>query len=993
MYTKIFLGLLFLFSFTHCLKIEYSPLDTSQPGITGIIALLSPILSELGIGTSNSKQNPESPNPENPNTASPVTSNSNSTNPTSNSEIIITESNGSTIVSESGTSDSYTLVLSNEPTANVIITVQANTQVRVNNSASVNLTFTTTNWNIPQTIFVSAVDDMIAEGNHNGLITHTSTSSDPSFQSIPISSVSVSTTDNDSAGVNIVESSGTTSVTEGGATDSYTVVLTSEPTSDVTISVAASGGLRVNGTTSLNLVFTPLNWNVLQAVTVSAVDDLAAEGNHNGVITHVSTSLDSNYDNTLALSSINVSITDSAGVIITQSGGTTTVTEGGATDSYTVVLTSPPLANVTIAVTADAQVRVNTLASVNLTFTPTNWSTAQTVNVNAVNDLIAEGNHTGTITHVSTSTDTKYNTLTLSSINVSITDNDSAGVSVVQSGGSTTVTEGATTDNYTVVLTSMPTATVTINLTADTQVRVNGGATTSLVFSNTNWNVAQSVTVSAVDDATREGTHTGTITHGVTSADTNYNSLIVNNISVNITDNDFLLSTTPVANATNVLPCSGNPCRGNIVLLFDQSMNTTITPTLVTEFADSPTTFLPISSANSQFVWSTTSFSNDTLTIFPSWYWFPENTRIRYTLSNFQNQAGVATTTDIQRIFTTTVRNQAFPLADHGNTSCYNSTGTVIACANTGSWPGQDGFYNNIPLAPSYTGPTAHATYTADRTTLDNVTGLRWRTCQVGKTGATCATGTASTLTWEDAILACQALNTQNSGNGFWGLTNWRLATLKELETITQALSVDWGSFPAATPFPGHIGPLASFHWTFSGAFNDPTQAWRSAMANNHNQGEGPKTNLHYVRCVSSPTNPTLTNFTDLSNGTVRENTTNLVWQKCAIGQTYDGTTCTGTHSTMDWSASLQACNSLTLAGRTWRVPSLRELRTLRNYGRNSPTIDIGFFPNTPNASFPSSSSWSFGLNMMNRLVMSDGGVNAIQKIELNAVRCVSTGP
>ena len=54
----------------------------------------------------------------------------------------------------------------------------------------------------------------------------------------------------------------------------------------------------------------------------------------------------------------------------------------------------------------------------------------------------------------------------------------------------------------------------------------------------TNWNVAQTVTVTAVDDAVVEGLHAGSITHAATSTDTNYSGITVNNVVANITDND-----------------------------------------------------------------------------------------------------------------------------------------------------------------------------------------------------------------------------------------------------------------------------------------------------------------------------------------------------------------------------------------------------------------------------------------------------------------------
>nr|WP_244329378.1 Calx-beta domain-containing protein [Tolypothrix sp. PCC 7910] len=109
------------------------------------------------------------------------------------------------------------------------------------------------------------------------------------------------------------------------------------------------------------------------------------------------------------------------GITVTQSGGNTAVTEGGNTDSYTLVLRSQPTADVTVTLNVGNQI---TTDKTTLTFTPTNWNIAQTVTVTAVNDTIPEGNHTSTITHTVTSTDTNYSNTTLPAISVSITDND-----------------------------------------------------------------------------------------------------------------------------------------------------------------------------------------------------------------------------------------------------------------------------------------------------------------------------------------------------------------------------------------------------------------------------------------------------------------------------------------------------------------------------------------------------------------------------------------
>ena len=111
------------------------------------------------------------------------------------------------------------------------------------------------------------------------------------------------------------------------------------------------------------------------------------------------------------------------GVTITQSGGSTAVTEGGATNTYTVVLTGEPTANVTITPSPNSQL---TVSPPSLTFTISNWSTPQTVTVTAVNDAVAEGAHSGTITHAAASTDPGYNGIAIAAVTATITDDVSS---------------------------------------------------------------------------------------------------------------------------------------------------------------------------------------------------------------------------------------------------------------------------------------------------------------------------------------------------------------------------------------------------------------------------------------------------------------------------------------------------------------------------------------------------------------------------------------
>ena len=177
--------------------------------------------------------------------------------------------------------------------------------------------------------------------------------------------------------------------------------------------------------------------------------------------------------------------------------------EGGATDSYTVVLISQPTANVTVTITPDGW---ETVDKTTLMFTASNWNVAQTITVTAVDDSIAQGTHSGTIIQQASSSDLNYNGISIPDITVRIADNDTAGVRVTESGGSTSVTEGGATDSYTVVLTSQPTANVTVTIAPDGQETVDK---TTLTFTPSNWNVAQTITVTAVDDSIAQGTHSG----------------------------------------------------------------------------------------------------------------------------------------------------------------------------------------------------------------------------------------------------------------------------------------------------------------------------------------------------------------------------------------------------------------------------------------------------------------------------------------------------
>ncbi|RHY48756.1 hypothetical protein DYB38_008497, partial [Aphanomyces astaci] len=179
---------------------------------------------------------------------------------------------------------------------------EAPSATTVNFAPVAGLVFTPENWNLPQEVTVTAIDDSIAEDTHYASITHAVVSSDPHFApSTPFmlgKSVAFTVTDNDRPSVFLSRSN--VYAVEGGATDRYGVVLTTRPWYNVTVTAVAMRPLQTQLTPS-QVMFTPQNWNVVQYIVVHAVDDNVSENEFGGVhsggsIWHYATSRDCFYN-------------------------------------------------------------------------------------------------------------------------------------------------------------------------------------------------------------------------------------------------------------------------------------------------------------------------------------------------------------------------------------------------------------------------------------------------------------------------------------------------------------------------------------------------------------------------------------------------------------------------------------------------------------------------------------------------------------------------
>ena len=200
--------------------------------------------------------------------------------------ITITEAGGTTVSEDGSTTDSYTVVLDSEPSDSVTVTATAGAGVQVQGPGGTaggmaTLTFTTTNWSQAQTITVTGVDDHVdnAGDARTVKITHAASSTDPTYSIANAGEVAVTVTDDDTAGLAFVP----VSVSLGeGATGSYTVALTSEPTGNVTVTITGQGGSTdltldtdsVMAGDQNTLTFTTADWSAPKTVMLTAVEDV-----------------------------------------------------------------------------------------------------------------------------------------------------------------------------------------------------------------------------------------------------------------------------------------------------------------------------------------------------------------------------------------------------------------------------------------------------------------------------------------------------------------------------------------------------------------------------------------------------------------------------------------------------------------------------------------------------------------------------------------------
>lgn len=265
------------------------------------------------------------------------------------------------------------------------------------------------------------------------------------------------------------------------------------------------------------------------------------------------------------------------------------------------------------------------------------------------------------------------------------------------------------------------------------------------------------------------------------------------------------------------------------------------------------------------------------------------------------------------------------------------------------------------PLALAATTPSSAFTDNGDGTVSHKTSGLTWKRCLEGEswTGSACS-GSANMYTWSQA-------------NALSGST-WRLPTIAELLTIVERdgymPTLNTALFPRPSP---------SQQWSATTDASYTSAAWYVDfnIGSSYSRDKGYTYPVRLVRGgypldASGQYTPTA-DFADNGDGTVTNAKQGLTWKRCAEGQSWSGSVCTGKANTYTWD------QAVALAGNGWRLPSENELLGLVEWSKAGyPAINTAIFadtlaPYTSVTTLWSSSAYADNANMAWKLVFGYG--------------------
>ncbi len=209
----------------------------------------------------------------------------------------------------------------------------------------------------------------------------------------------------------------------------------------------------------------------------------------------------------------------------------------------------------------------------------------------------------------------------------------------------------------------------------------------------------------------------------------------------------------------------------------------------------------------------------------------------------------------------------------------------------------------------------------------DQLTGLMWESTDAGE------------MTYEEAVNYASNLVLDNK-------SDWRLPNAYELFTI-----INFENHRPALDGDYFTDNLAEYWWTSTPRADDTNRIWSMNMGGGigpHQKTEtisaGGSRKFH-VRCVRGKELSATHSYTDHGDGTVTDQTTGLEWQS-------------GETAKMTWEQAISYAENLSLGGHNdWRLPNIKELRSINEESRSKPSLNTTYFPNAQSDNYWSSTS------------------------------------
>ncbi len=289
-----------------------------------------------------------------------------------------------------------------------------------------------------------------------------------------------------------------------------------------------------------------------------------------------------------------------------------------------------------------------------------------------------------------------------------------------------------------------------------------------------------------------------------------------------------------------------------------------------------------------------------------------------------------------------------------GMDACYEGNSATEQDCSLAAAEGQDGHVD---------GAAKSFTTLSDNVLKDEHTGLYWTTNE------------STSITRASAITYCEGL----TQGGFY---DWRLPNIVELTTV-----LDSGDVTSSSPEQSWTN---GYYWSYtiqttaSGTCGSDCMWYVgvSPLHTVHRQTSDTAQNSVCVRGITTSINliDSSKDFVDVSDGTVIDRDTGLIWEKEL-----------STASTLSWNESTDHCLNLNKSGYTdWRLPTVSEGITLLDFGSSNSS---NYLPSTFGAQ-PASGYWTGSTYLSDAayayiVTFSNGGVTDSGKTGGGAVRCV----